>query len=161
MSLDQRISEMIKEAVKTKDIIRLETLRAIKAAILLVKTKSAEKKDLSDGEEILLLQKLAKQRRESSEIYRSQKREDLANLEESQLKIIQEFLPKQLDDFELEKILKDIVLNINAKNIKDMGKVMSSANKIIAGKADGKKIAEIVKKNGRRIRLRRRTMRFL
>lgn len=146
MSLDQRISEMIKEAVKTKDIIRLETLRAIKAAILLVKTKSAEKKDLSDGEEILLLQKLAKQRRESSEIYRSQKREDLANLEESQLKIIQEFLPKQLDDFELEKILKDIVLNINAKNIKDMGKVMSSANKIIAGKADGKKIAEIVKK---------------
>ena len=146
MSLDQRISEMIKEAMKTKDIIRLETLRAIKSAILLVKTKSAEKKDLSDGDEILLLQKLSKQRRESSEIYRSQKREDLANLEESQLKIIQEFLPKQLDDFELEKILKDIVLNINAKNIKDMGKVMSSANKIIAGKADGKKIAEIVKK---------------
>ena len=146
MSLDQRISEMIKEAMKTKDIIRLETLRAIKFAILLVKTKSAEKKDLSDGDEILLLQKLSKQRRESSEIYRSQKREDLANLEESQLKIIQEFLPKQLDDFELEKILKDIVLNINAKNIKDMGKVMSSANKIIAGKADGKKIAEIVKK---------------
>jgi len=146
MSLDQRISEMIKEAMKTKDIIRLETLRAIKSAILLVKTKSAEKKCLSDGDEILLLQKLAKQRRESSEIYRSQKREDLANLEESQLKIIQEFLPEQLDDFELEKILKDIVLNINAKNIKDMGKVMSSANKIIAGKADGKKIAEIVKK---------------
>jgi uncharacterized protein YqeY len=146
MSLDQRISEMIKEAMKTKDIIRLETLRAIKSAILLVKTKSAEKKDLSDGDEILLLQKSAKQRRESSEIYRSQKREDLANLEESQLKIIQEFLPKQLDDFELEKILKDIVLNINAKNIKDMGKVMGSANKIIAGKADGKKIAEIVKK---------------
>ena len=146
MSLDQRISKMIKEAMKTKDIIRLETLRAIKSAILLVKTKSAEKKDLSDGDEILLLQKLSKQRRESSEIYRSQKREDLANLEESQLKIIQEFLPKQLDDFELEKILKDIVLNINAKNIKDMGKVMSSANKIIAGKADGKKIAEIVKK---------------
>ena len=146
MSLDQRISEMIKEAMKTKDIIRLETLRAIKSAILLVKTKSAEKKDLSDGDDILLLQKLAKQRRESSEIYRSQKREDLANLEESQLKIIQEFLPKQLDDFELEKILKDIVLNINAKNIKDMGKVMSSANKIIAGKADSKKIAEIVKK---------------
>ena len=146
MSLDQRISEMIKEAMKTKDIIRLETLRAIKSAILLVKTKSAEKKDLSDGDEILLLQKLAKQRRESSEIYRSQKREDLENLEESQLKIIQEFLPKQLDDFELEKILKDIVLNINAKNIKDMGKVMGSANKIIAGKADGKKIAEIVKK---------------
>jgi hypothetical protein len=146
MSLDQRISEMIKEAMKTKDIIRLETLRAIKSAILLVKTKSAEKKYLSDGDEILLLQKLVKQRRESSEIYRSQKREDLANLEESQLKIIQEFLPKQLNDFELEKILKDIVLNINAKNIKDMGKVMGSANKIIAGKADGKKIAEIVKK---------------
>jgi hypothetical protein len=93
-----------------------------------------------------LLQKLAKQRRESADIFKSQNRNDLANSEEAQLKIIQEFLPKQLDDLELEKILKDIILDVNAKSMKDMGKVMGNANKIIAGKADGKKIAEIVKK---------------
>ena len=146
MDLDNRISDKIKEAMKAKDTIRLETLRAIKSAIILVKTKSGEKKDLSDNDELILLQKLAKQRRESADIFKSQNRNDLANSEEAQLKIIQEFLPKQLDDLELEKILKDIILDVNAKSMKDMGKVMGNANKIIAGKADGKKIAEIVKK---------------
>tara|TARA_B100001250_G_scaffold354160_1_gene327883 strand:- start:59 stop:508 length:450 start_codon:yes stop_codon:yes gene_type:complete len=146
MDLDNRISDKIKEAMKAKDNIRLETLRAIKSAIILVKTKSGEKNDLSDNDELVLLQKLVKQRRESADIFKSQNRNDLANLEEAQLKIIQEFLPKQLDDLELEKILKDIILDVKAKSMKDMGKVMGNANKIIAGKADGKKIAEIVKK---------------
>jgi len=147
MDLDNRISDKIKEAMKAKDIIRLETLRAIKSAIILVKTKSGEKKNLTDNDELVLLQKLAKQRRESSDIFKSQNRNDLANSEEAQLKIIQEFLPKQLDYLELEKIIKDIILDVKAKSMKDMGKVMGNANKIIAGKADGKKIAEIVKKN--------------
>ena len=147
MDLDSRISDKIKEAMKAKDIIRLETLRAIKSAIILVKTKSGEKKNLTDNDELVLLQKLAKQRRESSDIFKSQNRNDLANSEEAQLKIIQEFLPKQLDYLELEKIIKDIILDVKAKSMKDMGKVMGNANKIIAGKADGKKIAEIVKKN--------------
>tara|TARA_X000001036_G_C20473906_1_gene722779 strand:- start:59 stop:508 length:450 start_codon:yes stop_codon:yes gene_type:complete len=146
MDLDSRISDKIKEAMKAKDIIRLETLRAIKSAIILVKTKSGEKKNLTDNDELVLLQKLAKQRRESSDIFKSQNRNDLANSEEAQLKIIQEFLPKQLDYLELEKIIKDIILDVKAKSMKDMGKVMGNANKIIAGKADGKKIAEIVKK---------------
>ncbi|MFL2629342.1 MAG: GatB/YqeY domain-containing protein [Flavobacteriaceae bacterium] len=146
MDLDNRISDKIKEAMKAKDIIRLETLRAIKSAIILVKTKSGEKKNLTDNDELVLLQKLAKQRRESSDIFKSQNRNDLANSEEAQLKIIQEFLPKQLDYLELEKIIKDIILDVKAKSMKDMGKVMGNANKIIAGKADGKKIAEIVKK---------------
>ena len=146
MDLDNRISDKIKEAMKAKDNIRLETLRAIKSAIILVKTKSGEKKNLTDNDELVLLQKLVKQRRESADIFKSQNRNDLANLEEAQLKIIQEFLPKQLDDLELEKILKDIILDVKAKSMKDMGKVMGNANKIIAGKADGKKIAEIVKK---------------
>ena len=147
MDLDNRISDKIKEAMKAKDIIRLETLRAIKSAIILVKTKSGEKKNLTDNDELVFLQKLAKQRRESSDIFKSQNRNDLANSEEAQLKIIQEFLPKQLDYLELEKIIKDIILDVKAKSMKDMGKVMGNANKIIAGKADGKKIAEIVKKN--------------
>ena len=147
MDLDNRISDKIKEAMKAKDIIRLETLRAIKSAIILVKTKSGDKKNLTDNDELVLLQKLAKQRRESSDIFKSQNRNDLANSEEAQLKIIQEFLPKQLDYLELEKIIKDIILDVKAKSMKDMGKVMENANKIISGKADGKKIAEIVKKN--------------
>tara|TARA_B100000945_G_scaffold231128_1_gene187502 strand:+ start:1452 stop:1901 length:450 start_codon:yes stop_codon:yes gene_type:complete len=146
MDLDKRISQKILEAIKAKDKVRLETLRAIKSSIILIKTKSSEKKNLTENEEINLLQKLAKQRRESAEVFKTQKRNDLVNIEESQLKIIEEFLPKQLDSFELKKILTDIVINVNAKSIKDMGKVMGRAHQIIAGRADGKKIAELVKK---------------
>ena len=146
MNLDKKISENIKEAMKAKDSIRLETLRAIKSAIILFKTKSSEKKDLTENDEVVLLQKLVKQRRESADIFITQKRNDLANSEEAQLKIIQEFLPKQIDDLELEKIINDIILKVNAKSMKDMGKVMGNASKIIAGRANGKKIAEIVKK---------------
>ena len=146
MDLDKRISQKILEAIKAKDKVRLETLRAIKSSIILIKTKSSEKKNLTENEEINLLQKLAKQRRESAEVFKTQKRNDLVNIEESQLKIIEEFLPKQLDDFDLKKILTDIVINVNAKSIKDMGKVMGRAHQIIAGRADGKKIAELVKK---------------
>ena len=146
MKLENKISHEIKEAMRAKDNVRLETLRSIKSGIILIKTKSSEKKDLTENDEINLLQKLVKQRRESANIFKSQKRNDLANSEELQIKIIQEFLPKQLDDLELEKIIRDIILNLNAKSMKDMGKVMGNANKIIAGKADGKKIAEIVKK---------------
>ena len=146
MNLDEKISQNIKVAMKAKDSIRLETLRAIKSAIILFKTKSSEKKDLTENDEVVLLQKLVKQRRESADIFITQKRNDLANSEEAQLKIIQEFLPKQIDDLELEKIINDIILKVNAKSMKDMGKVMGNASKIIAGRANGKKIAEIVKK---------------
>ena len=146
MNLDKKISQNIKEAMKAKDSMRLETLRAIKSAIILFKTKSSEKKDLTENDEVVLLQKLVKQRRESADIFMAQKRNDLANSEEAQLEIIQEFLPKQIDDLELEKIINDIILKVNAKSMKDMGKVMGNASKIIAGRANGKKIAEIVKK---------------
>ena len=147
MKLENKISLEIKEAMKSKDNVRLETLRSIKSGIILIKTKSSEKKDLTENDEINLLQKLVKQRRESANIFKSQKRNDLANSEEAQLKIIQEFLPKQMEDLELEKIINDIILKFNAKSMKDMGKVMGNVNKIVAGRADSKKIAEIVKKN--------------
>ena len=146
MKLENKISHEIKEAMRAKDNLRLETLRSIKSGIILIKTKSSEKKDLTENDEINLLQKLVKQRRESANIFKSQKRNDLSNLEEAQLKIIQEFLPKQIEDLELEKIINDIILKFNAKSMKDMGKVMGSVNKIVAGRADSKKIAEIVKK---------------
>ena len=146
MKLENKISHEIKEAMKAKDNVRLETLRSIKSGIILIKTKSSEKKDLTKNDEINLLQKLVKQRRESANIFKSQKRNDLANSEEAQLKIIQEFLPKQMEDLELEKIINDIILKFNAKSMKDMGIVMGNANKIVAGRADSKKIAEIVKK---------------
>tara|TARA_B100001540_G_scaffold301815_1_gene308693 strand:- start:58 stop:507 length:450 start_codon:yes stop_codon:yes gene_type:complete len=147
MKLENKISHEIKEAMRAKDNVRLETLRSIKSGIILIKTKSSEKKDLTENDEINLLQKLVKQRRESANIFKSQKRNDLANSEEVQLKIIQEFLPKQMEDLELEKIINDIILKFNAKSMKDMGKVMGNVNKIVAGRADSKKIAEIVKKN--------------
>ena len=147
MKLENKISDEIKEAMRAKDNVRLETLRSIKSSIILIKTKSSEKKDLTENDEINLLQKLVKQRRESANIFKSQKRNDLANSEEAQLKIIQEFLPKQMEDLELEKIINDIILKFNAKSMKDMGKVMGNVNKIVAGRADSKKIAEIVKKN--------------
>ena len=146
MKLENRISLEIKEAMRAKDSVRLETLRSIKSGIILIKTKSSEKKDLTENDEINLLQKLVKQRRESANIFKSQKRNDLANSEEAQLKIIQEFLPKQMEDLELEKIINDIILKFNAKSMKDMGKVMGNVNKIVVGRADSKKIAEIVKK---------------
>ena len=147
MKLENKISHEIKEAMRAKDNVRLETLRSIKSGIILIKTKSSEKKDLTENDEIDLLQKLVKQRRESANIFKSQKRNDLSNSEEAQLKIIQEFLPKQMEDLELEKIINDIILKFNAKSMKDMGKVMGNVNKIVAGRADSKKIAEIVKKN--------------
>lgn len=147
MKLENKISHEIKEAMRAKDNVRLETLRSIKSGIILIKTKSSEKKDLTENDEINLLQKLVKQRRESANIFKSQKRNDLANSEEAQLKIIREFLPKQMEDLELEKIINDIILKFNAKSMKDMGKVMGNVNKIVAGRADSKKIAEIVKKN--------------
>ena len=146
MKLENKISHEIKEAMRAKDNVRLETLRSIKSGIILIKTKSSEKKDLTENDEINLLQKLVKQRRESANIFKSQKRNDLANSEEAQLKIIQEFLPKQMEDLELEKIINDIILKFNAISMKDMGKVMGNATKIVAGRANGKKIAEIVKK---------------
>ena len=147
MKLENKISHEIKEAMRAKDNVRLETLRSIKSGIILIKTKSSKIKDLTENDEINLLQKLVKQRRESANIFKSQKRNDLSNSEEAQLKIIQEFLPKQMEDLELEKIINDIILKFNAKSMKDMGKVMGNVNKIVAGRADSKKIAEIVKKN--------------
>lgn len=146
MSSLRKLNEELKQAMKSKDSLKLESLRAIKSAIILFKTSSNFKdEDLSIDQEVKLLQRLVKQRKESANIYRNQNRLDLAELEESQATIIQSFLPKQISLDEIEKIVIKIIEDIKAESMKDMGKVMGIANKKLSGKADGKAISDIVK----------------
>ena len=144
MKLIDKINSKIKESIKQKDTVKLDTLRSIKSAIL-IEEKSSKVNKLSDGDEIKILNRLYKQRKESYDIYKSKNREDLANIENLQASIIQEFLPKQLTSEEVEKIIDNIILKLNPEGIKDMGKVMGFATKELLGQADGKLISDIVK----------------
>jgi len=146
MSLESKIMEALKEAMKAKDTVALESLRAVKSAILLAKTEAKAGDVLSDEDEIKLLQKLVKQRRESAQLYQEQGREDLATPELAQAEIIAKFLPEQLSEEEVTAHLQTIVSRLGATSLKDMGKVMGEATKELAGKADGKLIATLVKK---------------
>jgi hypothetical protein len=123
----------------------LRGLRAIKAALLLAKTEKGSPEELTEDAELKILQKLIKQRKESSDIYKQQGREDLALVEDEEIEVIAAFLPKQLDKAEVETIISTIIKETGAGSMKDMGKVVGLANKELAGKADGKLIAEIVK----------------
>ncbi len=145
MNLQQKITIQLKEAMKTKNKVALESLRAIKSAVLIHQTQSGEKANLTEEEEIKLLQKLVKQRKDSARIFRDQGREDLAEPEEAQIEVIAAFLPQQLDEAEIEKIVMGIITQTGATGMKDMGKVMGMATKQLAGKADGKTISTIVK----------------
>lgn len=143
--LEQTINQEIKAAMLAKNEARLRGLRAIKAALLLAKTEKGASEEISEDTEIKVLQKLAKQRRESAEIYKSQNRDDLFTIEVEELEVIESFLPTQLSREEVESQIKAIITNSGASSVKDMGKVMGLANKQLAGKADGKMISEIVK----------------
>lgn len=145
MALEQKIMEDIKAAMKAKNEAELRTLRAIKSAILLEKT-SGNDKEMTEADEIKMLQKLAKQRRDSIDIFKQQNREDLAAKEEEELEIIERFLPKPLTEEELEALLKDIIAETGASSPADMGKVMGLATQKVAGRADGKTISTTVKK---------------
>lgn len=145
MSLKINIEKEIKQAMLAKDKDRLRALRAIKSLILLEETKGSGEKGLTESEEIQLLTKAAKQRKDSIEIFEKQDRKDLAALENSELQVIQEFLPRQLSEAELEAELKAIIAETGADGPKDMGKVMGAATKKLAGKADGKVISQKVK----------------
>ena len=131
--------------MKNKDNDQLESLRAIKSALLLAKTQKNSNGEIGEVEEIKILQKLVKQRKESADIYTNQKRPELANIELSQAKIIERFLPKQIDVDELEKIIIKIINETGAEGMKDMGKVMGIASNKLSGKADGKTISNIVR----------------
>ena len=145
MYLINRISESIKTAMKEKDSIKLESLRAVKAALILLQTEKGSGSQIPKSEEIKILQKLVKQRKDSAEIYRSQNRSDLAELEINQSKIIEDFLPQQISEDELRKIITNIIDKNEASGMKDMGKVMGIATKELLGKADGKTISALVK----------------
>jgi len=145
MSLEKQINENIKTAMIAKDSVKLRGLRAIKAAILLAKTEKGHTEDLTEETEIKVLQKLAKQRKESAEIYKQQNREDLFQVEIEELEVIEGYLPKQLDRAAIEEAIRLIIGDLGATSIKDMGKVIGEANKRLAGKADGRTISEVVK----------------
>jgi len=145
MGLINEISQSIKTAMKAKNVQALESLRAIKSALLLAQTKKGASFDIAREDEIKILQKLVKQRKESAEIYISQNRNDLAEIEINQAKVIEEFLPEQISYEEIEKIISDIIKEIDAQGMKDMGKVMGIASAKLSGKADGKTISNIVR----------------
>ena len=145
MSLLNSLNDELKAAMRAKDSLKLEALRAIKSAVLLVKTSTAGDVDLTEEEEIKLLQKLVKQRKDSAVIFKEQNRDDLATPEEAQAGVIAQFLPDQLSQQEIEQIVIEIVAKTGAQGMKDMGKVMGMASKEMAGKADGKTISTIVK----------------
>ena len=146
MSLEQNIMAKMKDAMKSKDQKALRGLRAIKSAILLAKTEKGGSDELSPTQEMKILTKLVKQRKDSIRIFEEQGRTDLASKEQEEVDIIAQFLPKQLSGEEIEVVLKKIIADTGASSMKDMGKVMGTANKQLAGKADGRAIADTVKR---------------
>lgn len=139
------IDQEIKQAMLAKDQAKLRGLRAIKAAILLARTEKGSADEINEETESKILQKLVKQRKESADIYKQQGREDLSLIEEEEIAVISSFMPQQLDRSEIEAVISAIIKSSGANSIKDMGRIMGMANKELAGKADGKLIAEIVK----------------
>ena len=145
MSLEQQIMSDLKAAMLAKNEVALRSLRAIKAAILLAKTAEGGSGELSADAEMKILQKMVKQRKDSLDIFSQQGRTDLAQKEQEEIAVIEKFLPKQMDAEELRVVLKEIITKIGASTAADMGKVMGAANKELAGKAEGKLIASLVK----------------
>lgn len=146
MTLFDQISEDIKAAMKARDKVRLETLRNIKKVFLEAKTAPGANDTLEDADALKILQKLAKQGRETAQTYIDNNRQDLADEELAQAKVIEEYLPKPLSEEEIEKEVKDIIAQTGVQGMKDMGKVMGMASKKMAGRADGRAISTIVKK---------------
>ena len=145
MSLKENLMVKMKEAMKSKDAVALESLRAIKSEILLSQTKSGASEELNEAEEIALLQKLVKQRKDSAAIYLTQNRKDLAEPELAQVEVIAKFLPEQMSADDLKKVVAEIIETVGATSMKDMGKVMGIAAAKLAGKADGKAISGVIK----------------
>jgi uncharacterized protein YqeY len=145
MNLEQKVMTDLKTAMLARDEAALRSLRAIKASIILAKTAEGASGSIKEEDEIKILQKLIKQRKDSLEIYKAQQRTDLATKEEEEITIIEKFLPAQMSQEELKSILQKIILDTGASSPGDMGKVMGVASKQLAGKADGKSISTMVK----------------
>ncbi len=145
MSLQEQVMTEMKAAMKAKDTVALESLRAIKSAILLAKTDKGSGGELSEEDEVKLVQKLVKQRKDSAAIFSEQGRDDLAAPELAQVAVIEKFLPEQITEEEIEKVVVQTIDNIGASGMQDMGKVMGIVSKELAGQADGKTISTIVR----------------
>lgn len=145
MSLINQIDQDIKQAMLAKQADRLRGLRAIKSALLLARTEKGAAEELTKEAEIKVLQKLVKQRKESAEIYKTQNRDDLYQVEVEEMKVIEPYLPQQMSRFEIEGYIQELIQRTGATSISDMGKIMGIANKELAGQADGRTISEVVK----------------
>lgn len=145
MSLEQNVMTELKTAMLAKDEKGLRALRAIKSAIINAKTAEGFRREIKEDDEIKMLQKLVKQRKDSLEIYEKQNREDLASKEREEIEVIEKFLPEQMNAEELKGVIAKIIADTGASSAADMGKVMGAANKQLSGKADGKTIASVVK----------------
>ena len=145
MNLELKITDALKEAMKTKNQDSLTALRAVKSAIMLHKTQKSYDGKLSEEDEMKILQKLVKQRKDSADIYKGQGRNDLADPELKEAELIQQFLPEALSEDEVKEVVRSIIVEIGAEGMKDMGKVMGISTKKLMGKADGKMISSIVK----------------
>ncbi len=147
MSLEKLIMDQLKAAMKSKDTVALQALRAVKSAILLAKTENGAGNELPEDLELKILQKQVKQRKDSAAIFLEQGRQDLAEPELAEAAIIEQFLPEALSEEEVEKIVISAIQKTGASGMKDMGKVMGMVSKELAGQADGKTISTLVKKN--------------
>ena len=147
MSLENKIMISMKESMKSKDQTSLRALRAIKSAIILQKTQKGSSEEISNDDELKILQKLVKQRKDSADIYKDQDRMDLAQPELDEIKIIEQFLPEAMSEEEIENEVKKVIDETGAEGMKDMGKVMGIVTKKLMGKADGKTISTIVRNN--------------
>jgi hypothetical protein len=147
MSLQKQIMEELKTAMKSKDILALQALRAVKSAFLLAKTETGAGDDLTEDQEMKIIQKQVKQRKDSAAIFIDQGRQDLADPELAEIAVLEKFLPEALSEEAIEKVVLETIAKTGAEGMKDMGKVMGMVSKQLAGQADGKTISGIVRKN--------------
>ena len=147
MSLEQDIMSAMKDAMRSKDQVALRALRAVKSALIIQKTEVGSSSEMSDKEEMKLLQKLVKQRRDSADIFSKQNREDLAKPELEEVEVISKFLPAAMSESEIEAVVKETIASLGADGMKDMGRVMGVVSGKLAGKADGKTISVLVRNN--------------
>ena len=147
MSLQKQIMEELKMAMKSKDVVALQALRAVKSAFLLAKTETGAGDDLTEDQEMKIIQKQVKQRKDSAAIFINQVRQDLADPELAEIAVLEKFLPEALSEEAIEKVVLETIAKTGAEGMKDMGKVMGMVSKQLAGQADGKTISGIVRKN--------------
>ncbi|WP_159951938.1 GatB/YqeY domain-containing protein [Polaribacter septentrionalilitoris] len=147
MSLQKQVMDKMKEAMKAKDTVALQALRAVKSAFLLAKTETGAGEDLTADQELKIIQKQVKQRKDSADVFLKQGREDLANPELEEIAVLEQFLPEALTEEEIEGVVIATIDDLGASGMKDMGKVMGVVSKELAGQADGKTISTLVKKN--------------